>query len=87
MLKAMPGPTLFSLAVVGLLAGVLARGLVGRRLSLFASLLTGVAGALAGALAAEALGLPAVSSLGVLTVCALAGATLLLSVFTLVARR
>ena len=72
---------------VGLLAGVLARGLVGARLSLFASLLTGVAGALAGTLAAEGLGLPAASSLAVLALAALAGATLLLSIFTLVLRR
>jgi uncharacterized membrane protein YeaQ/YmgE (transglycosylase-associated protein family) len=83
----MPGPGLFSLAVVGLLAGALARGLVGRRLSTFATLLTGLAGALAGAVAAEALGLAASGSLPALAVAALAGSTLLLSLFALLVRR
>lgn len=82
----MPGPSLFSIAVIGLLAGVLARALVGGRRSLFASLLIGLAGAVLGAVAAGALGLPVDSLVG-LSAAALAGSAALLSLVALATRR
>jgi uncharacterized membrane protein YeaQ/YmgE (transglycosylase-associated protein family) len=86
MLAEMPDKSLFALAVTGLLAGVLARALVGRRQSLFASLGFGLLGALGGAAAAGLLGLPT-DSPPTFLIAALAGATLLLSIYALVVRR
>jgi len=82
----MQGPSLFSIVVIGLLAGVLARALIGGRRSLFASLLAGVGGAVVGTVAAGWLGLP-VDSLAALSAAALAGSAALLSLMALMPRR
>jgi uncharacterized membrane protein YeaQ/YmgE (transglycosylase-associated protein family) len=74
----MSGSGLFAVAVIGLLAGVLARALVGGRRSLFASLCLGLAGALVGSAVAGLLGL-GLDSLPAFSLAALAGATALLA--------
>lgn len=86
MLGSMPAPSLFSVLVIGLLAGALARGLVGGRRSLFASLVTGVCGALLGGMVATLLRLP-MDGLIAVAAAALAGAAVLLSLAGLVFRR
>ncbi|MES2035608.1 MAG: GlsB/YeaQ/YmgE family stress response membrane protein [Pseudomonadota bacterium] len=82
----MTSSSLFLVAVVGLLAGALARGVVGWRGSRFASLVVGLAGAVLGATAASALGL-SLNGLPAFVAAALAGAAALLSMMTLVQRR
>lgn len=82
----MPGPSLFSIVVIGLLAGALSRRLVGGRQSTFASLLAGVAGAALGAAVAGGLGLP-VDNLAAFALAAFAGAAALLSLLALIPRR
>lgn len=74
----MSGSGLFAVAVIGLLAGVLARALMGGRRSLFASLCLGLAGALVGSAVAGLLGL-GLESLPAFSLAALAGATALLA--------
>ncbi|MFY8140862.1 MAG: GlsB/YeaQ/YmgE family stress response membrane protein [Caulobacter sp.] len=64
--------------MIGLLAGVLARALMGGRRSLFASLCLGLAGALVGRAVAGLLGL-GLDSLPAFSLAALAGATALLA--------
>lgn len=86
MLPAMSGPGLFAVVVIGLLAGVLARALLGGRLSMFACLGVGLAGALAGSSTASLLGLD-VSGLAAFAATALAGATTLLAVIGLMPKR
>lgn len=86
MLPAMSGPGLFAAVVIGLLAGVLARALLGGRLSMFACLGLGLAGALAGSSAAGPLGLD-VSDFAPFATTALAGATALLALIRLVPKR
>lgn len=86
MLTAMPGYSLFFLVLVGLLAGVTARAVVGRRQSLFASLLTGLAGAAAGGGLAALLGLP-LDHPAAFAAAAVGGAVLVLSLVALVFRR
>lgn len=82
----MPGSSLFSVAVIGLLAGALSRRLVGGRQSLFASLGLGLAGALLGTLAASLLGLPLTGLAGV-AAAALAGAVTLVAIAGLIPKR
>lgn len=82
----MPAPSLFSVAIIGLLAGLAARWIVGRRQSTFASLVTGLAGALLGAFVGEVLGLPA-NSLLTLALLSFAGAAAVLSLTVLISRR
>ncbi len=86
MLPAMSGPGLFAVVVIGLLAGVLARALLGGRLSVFACLGLGLTGALAGSSAAGLLGLD-VSGLAAFVAAALAGATALLALIRLMPKR
>jgi len=86
MLGTMAPPSLFVVVVVGLVAGMLARGLVGRPASSFASLIAGLSGAVLGAGVASALGLP-LNGIAALAAAALAGAAALLSVVSLVRRR
>ena len=86
MLRAMSGPGLFAAVVIGLLAGVLARALLGGRRSMFACLGIGVAGAVLGASAAGLLGLE-VSGLAAFALAALTGATALLTVVGLMPKR
>jgi len=82
----MSGPGLFAVAVIGLLAGVLARALKGGRRSMFASLCLGLAGALVGSAVAGLLGLD-LDSLPAFSVAALTGATALLAAGGLMPRR
>lgn len=86
MLGGMTPPSLFLVTLVSLLAGMLARELAGRRLSSFATLVTGLSGAILGATMASALGLP-LNGLFAFAAAALAGAAALLSVMRLVQRR
>jgi uncharacterized membrane protein YeaQ/YmgE (transglycosylase-associated protein family) len=86
MLRAMSGPGLFAAVVIGLLAGVLSRALLGGRRSMFACLWTGQAGALIGVSAAGLLGLD-VGGLAAFALAALAGATALLAVVGLMPKR
>ena len=74
----MPSQSLFVVALVGLLAGLVARWLLGRRSSTFAGLGLGLAGAAAGAAVAAALGLP-VEHLPPFVAAAICGATGLLA--------
>lgn len=74
----MSGPGLFAVAVIGLLAGVLARALIGGRRSVFACLGLGLAGALVGCSVAGLLGLD-LDSLPAFSLAALAGAAALLA--------
>jgi len=86
MLATMSGPGLFAAVVIGLLAGVLARALLGGDRSMLACLGLGVAGALAGSSIAGLLGLEVKGAAG-LVVTALAGATALLAVGGLMPKR
>lgn len=86
MLRAMSEPGLFAAVVIGLLAGVLARALLGGRRSMFACLAVGLAGAVIGSSAAGLLGLE-MDSLAAFTLTALTGATALLTVIGLMPKR
>ncbi|MDO9473339.1 MAG: hypothetical protein Q7J28_09805 [Caulobacter sp.] len=86
MLPAMSGPGLFAVVVIGLLAGVLARALLGGRRSMFACLGLGLAGALAGSTVADLLGLH-VSGVAAVAATALTGATALLAAARLMPKR
>lgn len=86
MLGVMSGPGLFSIAVIGLLAGAVAHGVVGRRRSLFVSLLVGLGGALAGVLVGGGLGL-AIAGLPAFAAAALAGSVTLLALVALLPKR
>ncbi|MDP2259700.1 MAG: hypothetical protein Q8J89_08300 [Caulobacter sp.] len=86
MLPAMSGPGLFAVVVIGLLAGVLARALLGGRRSMFACMGLGLAGALAGSTVANLLDLD-VNSLAALAVTTVAGATALLAIGGLTPKR
>lgn len=81
----MPPQSLFVVAVIGLLAGITARWIIGRSGSSFAGLGLGVAGALAGGVAGALLGLP-MSNLAAFAAAALCGATALLAVAGLALR-
>lgn len=82
----MPAPSLFSVVVIGLLAGVAARALVGGRRSLFASLMAGLLGAVLGTGVADLFDLP-MNGLIPLAAASLAGAAALLSMTALILRR
>lgn len=86
MVMAMSGPGLFAAVVIGLLAGVLARALLGGRRSMFACLGIGLAGAVTGASAAGLLGLD-LAGLAPFALAALTGATALLTVVGLMPKR
>lgn len=86
MLAAMAPPSLFLVVIVGLLAGMLARRLVGRRGSPFGALVAGLSGAVLGVSVAALLGLP-IESLAAIAAAALAGAAALLAAMGLVQRR
>lgn len=86
MFAAMPPLSLFVIAVIGLLAGVVARWIVGRHGSTFAALGLGVAGALAGVLVGGLLGLR-IESLLSFAAAAVCGATTLLALTALAFRR
>ncbi len=86
MLQAMSGPGLFAAAVIGLLAGVLSRALLGGRRSMFACLGIGLAGAVAGTSAAGLLGLD-VAGPAPFALTALAGATALLTLVGMMPKR
>lgn len=86
MLTMMSGPGLFAAVVIGLLAGVLARVLIGGGRSMFACLGIGLAGAVAGTSVAGLLGLE-VKGLAAVAAAALAGATTLLAVGGLMPKR
>jgi uncharacterized membrane protein YeaQ/YmgE (transglycosylase-associated protein family) len=86
MVSAMSEPGLFAVAVIGLLAGVLARALVGGRRSIFACLGLGLAGALVGSATAGLLGLR-VDGAPAVALAALTGATALLAVLGLIPNR
>jgi len=79
-------PGLFIIAVIGLLAGALARMLLRGRPSRFASLLAGVVGALLGPPLAALAGYP-VEGLAGLVLGALGGAVILLVPVALLTRR
>lgn len=79
-------PGLFIVAVIGLLAGALGRGLLLGRPSRFAALAAGVVGAVGGPPLAEAFGYP-LNTLWQLALAALAGAILLLAIAKLALRR
>jgi uncharacterized membrane protein YeaQ/YmgE (transglycosylase-associated protein family) len=79
-------PGLFMVVVIGLLAGAVGRGLLGGRPSRFAALAAGVAGALAGPPIAEVFGYPLATPWS-LALAAVAGATALLGLARLLARR
>lgn len=81
----MHGIGLLGTVLVGLVAGWIAQGIVGRRLALFPGLLLGVAGAILGGAAAEGLGIRLAGATGGL-VAATAGAVLLLALYA-IARR
>ena len=74
----MSGPGPVAVAVIGLLAGVLARALMGGRRSMFACLGLGMAGALVGSSVAGLLGLD-LNSLPAFSLAAMAGAAALLA--------
>lgn len=82
----MPLPSLFGVVLIGLLAGTLARWLLGRRQGVMANLAVGVAGAILGAVIVDWVGLP-VAGLVVSFGAALVGAVALLSLLSLLARR
>lgn len=82
----MSGPGLFAAVVIGLLAGVLARALLGGRRSMFACLGIGLAGGVIGVSVAGLLGLE-VGGLAAFALAALAGATALLTVGGLMPKR
>lgn len=86
MVTTMSGPGLFAVVVIGMLAGVLARALLGGRRSTFACLGLGLAGAVTGASAAGLLGLE-VGGLAAFALAALTGATALLTVVGLMPKR
>lgn len=81
----MHGIGLFGVVLVGLAAGWVAQRAVGRRLTLFQSLVLGVAGAILGGATAEGLGIRLAGATGGL-VAATGGAVLLLSLWA-IARR
>jgi uncharacterized membrane protein YeaQ/YmgE (transglycosylase-associated protein family) len=81
----MPLPSLFGVVLIGLIAGTLARWLLGRRQALFVNLAVGVVGAILGAMVIDWLSLP-VTGLLVMFGAAVVGAVALLSVLTLVKR-
>ena len=81
----MPLPSLFGVALIGLLAGTVARWLLGRRQSLSANLAVGVAGAILGAVVVEWVGLP-IAGLAITFGAAVLGALVLISILTLVRR-
>lgn len=81
----MPLPSLFGVVLIGLIAGTLARWLLGARQGLFVNLSVGVAGAIIAAMVTDWLALP-VSGLLVISIAAVLGAVALLSVLTLVRR-
>lgn len=85
MLTQMPPLSLFVIAVVGLLAGVAARWIVGRRGSTFAAMGLGLGGALAGEVAGTLLGLP-IESVAAFAGAALCGATAMLALAALAVR-
>jgi uncharacterized membrane protein YeaQ/YmgE (transglycosylase-associated protein family) len=86
MLGTMSGPSLFAAVVIGLLAGVLARALIGARHSLFACLGLGLAGVVAGTSVAALLGLN-INGFPALSATAAAGATALLALIGLMPKR
>ena len=86
MVRIMSGPGLFAAVVIGLLAGVLARALLGVGRSMFACLWTGLAGGVIGISVAGLLGLE-VGGLAAFALAALAGATALLTVVGLMPKR
>lgn len=86
MLGLMSGPGLFAVVVTGLVAGALARALIGGERSMFGALLIGLAGALLGVAGASLLGLP-MKGLAAFSLASLAGATGLLAIGALFARR
>ena len=81
----MPLPSLFGVVLIGLIAGTLARWLLGARQGLFVTLAVGVAGAILGAMVTDWLSLP-VAGLVVMLGAAVVGAVALLSVLTLIRR-
>jgi hypothetical protein len=82
----MPSQSLFVIAVVGLLAGIAARWIVGRRGSTFGGLLLGLAGSGAGAAAGVLAGLP-VDRLLPFAGAAVCGSTALLALAALASPR
>lgn len=86
MVTAMSGPGLFAAVVIGLMAGVLARALIGGRRSMFACLAVGLAGAVTGASVAGLLGLD-VAAPAPFALTALAGATALLTLVGMMPKR
>lgn len=86
MLAAMSEPGLFAVAVIGLLAGVAARALLGGGRSMFACLGLGLVGALAGSLVADLLGLD-VGGFTAFAATTLVGATALLALIGLMSKR
>lgn len=81
----MPLPSLFGVVLIGLIAGTLARWLLGARQSLFVNLAIGVAGAILGAMVTDWLSLP-ITGLVVMLGAAILGAVALLSVLSLLRR-
>lgn len=81
----MPLPSLFGVVLIGLLAGTLARWLLGRRQGAMANLAVGVAGAILGAAVVDWIGLP-VAGLVVTFGAALLGALALVSLLSLAHR-
>jgi uncharacterized membrane protein YeaQ/YmgE (transglycosylase-associated protein family) len=81
------GVGLFDIALIGLFAGVAANLLLGRRCSVFAALLLGLAGAFVGELAAQALDIPHAGSFVGVLIAALIGAALMLGLLSLPRRR
>jgi uncharacterized membrane protein YeaQ/YmgE (transglycosylase-associated protein family) len=81
------GVGLFSIALIGLFAGVVASLALGRRRGVFADLLLGVSGAFVGELAAQALDIPRADSFVGVLIAATIGATLLLGLLSLFRRR
>ncbi len=86
MVALMAPQSLFLVAVVGLLAGAVARALLGRRGSTFTGLGLGLAGAALGTGAAALLGLP-LNGLAALALAALCGSTAVLALTGLAFRR
>jgi len=82
----MTAPGLFIVVVIGLLAGMLGRWIVRGRQSRFGAMAAGFIGAVVAVPVAEALGYPLVQ-LWALALAALAGAILLLALWSLLARR
>lgn len=81
----MPLPSLFGVVLIGLIAGTLARWLLGRRQTVFVNLAVGVAGAILGAIVIDWLSLP-IAGLLVILGAAVLGSVALLSVLTLIRR-